>query len=357
MGELFPLFLKQYNWFRKTQGADFSAEYARPEGANTEGYRWRGRTPGHCLTSGLDDYPRAEPPHPGELHVDALAWVGASARALQQAADFLEKPSSVFSEQAEAAKHNLDAVHWDAKSSAYCDATVGDDGTFQHVCHLGYLSLMPLLTGLMDEDHPNLPAVLDLIADPKRLWSSHGLRSLSSRDENYGKDENYWRGAVWMNLNVLAVLQLRDLGNSTAQGLRARSLAAKLRKNIINTVYDSWERTGFVWEQYNDKTGQGQRSKAFTGWTATVLLLMSLEDAVVEPEGSYTQAISWTISLVVLIFGSWVCRRRLLVMYDWAVTKLRLSFDGYHRLGQGGAPLETTDLEDLYEADAEEDGR
>lgn len=43
----------------------------------------------HTLTSGLDDYPRENRPHPGELHVDALGWVGASARALQLVAEHL----------------------------------------------------------------------------------------------------------------------------------------------------------------------------------------------------------------------------------------------------------------------------
>ncbi|KAJ2761218.1 Processing alpha glucosidase I, partial [Coemansia nantahalensis] len=48
---------------------------ATQAGARGRGYRWRGRTEGHTLTSGLDDYPRARPPSSGELHVDLFAWV------------------------------------------------------------------------------------------------------------------------------------------------------------------------------------------------------------------------------------------------------------------------------------------
>ncbi|RYP63256.1 hypothetical protein DL769_007019 [Monosporascus sp. CRB-8-3] len=279
--KLYPLLSRHYQWFRRTQAGNFTDLYPRPEDAIIgEGFRWRGRTPMHTLTSGLDDYPRASPPHPGELHVDALAWVGASAQALRGVAEYLGEHSdaAMYGEHLDAVRHNLDALHWDPAEAAYCDTTVDAVGEFQRVCHLGYLSLFPLLLGLMEPNHPNLSAVLDLLADPARLWSPHGLRSLSAADPNYGKDEDYWRGAVWMNLNVLAVLRLRDLGTQDGpERARARSLAARLRRNVVDTVYDSWAKTGLFWEQYNDKTGAGQRSRAFTGWTACVILLLGLD--------------------------------------------------------------------------------
>ncbi|KAM0808066.1 hypothetical protein AB5N19_08407 [Seiridium cardinale] len=361
--ELFPLFERHYNWFRRTQAGNFTAAYARPSGANAEGYRWRGRTPGHCLTSGLDDYPRAEPPHPGELHVDALAWVGASAEALRRAAEYLGRDSIAYAEQVKSIRHNLDALHWDAKNSAYCDVSTGNRKDFQHVCHLGYVSLMPLLTGHMNETHPNLPAVLDLISDPRKLWSPNGLRSLSLTDENYGKNEDYWRGPVWMNLNVLAVLRLKDLGNSTASGVRAQSLAARLRKNVIKTVYDSWEKTGFAWEQYNDKTGEGQGSRAFTGWTATILLLMGLEDGAMVNDGTVVHSsgvVAWlvlVISIVAIFLGLWVFRRRVTELYSRAMSALHSSKGKYRHLGEESAPEEVMSLDDIYESDTDEDGR
>ena len=88
--ELYPLISRHSAWFRRIRAGNFSSPYPRPEGAiEGEGYRWHGRSPMHTLTSGLDDYPRENRPHPGELHVDALGWVGASARALQLVAEHL----------------------------------------------------------------------------------------------------------------------------------------------------------------------------------------------------------------------------------------------------------------------------
>jgi len=280
---LYPLLARHYHSFRRTQSGNFTSAYPRPASTITYiGFRWRGRTPKHTLTSGLDDYPRANPPHPGELHVDALAWVGTSASALQQVAQYLGEAvdAEIYAKDVTAVKHNLDALHWDVTRKAYCDATI-QDGKYTLQCHEGYISLFPLLLGLMDADHPNLPAVLDLISDPDKLFSTHSLRSLSKQDANYGKDEDYWWGAVWINLNVLAVLRLRDMGLSlmgpSTVRAKALTIAAELRRRLVGTVVESWERTGFFWEQYADGTGEGRSSRAFTGWTAAVILLMGLQ--------------------------------------------------------------------------------
>ncbi|KLU87311.1 mannosyl-oligosaccharide glucosidase [Magnaporthiopsis poae ATCC 64411] len=290
--ELYGLLSKHYAWFRRTQAGNFSAIYPRPEGAaaSGEGYRWRGRTPQHTLTSGLDDYPPRgtrrtrpsctstpspgwAPPHPARPSPAHLGEAG---------------EAETYERHHEAVLRNLDLLHWDEGAGAYCDATVVDDGRrFERVCRLGYVSVMPLMLGLVGVNSPRLPALLDLIGDPARLWSPHGLRSLSAEDPGYGGGDDYWRGAVWANLNVLAALRLARLGRASASAsttsgtgekekvrIRARELGAELRQRLVETVYKSWKQTGFVWEQYSDKTGEGRRSRAFTGWTACVILLM-----------------------------------------------------------------------------------
>ena len=45
--------------------------------------------------------------------------------------------------------------------------------------------------------------------------------------------------------------------------------------SIINNVIKEYQRTGYVWEQYDDRTGKGKGCKPFTGWSALVVLLMS----------------------------------------------------------------------------------
>ena len=100
-------------------------------------------------------------------------------------------------------------MHWSREpNQTYCDTNIirGDD--VQHVCHKGYVSLFPFITGLMGPDHLYLGAILDLIRDPEELWSPYGIRSLSLKDEYYGTDENYWRGPIWININYMVLEQL-----------------------------------------------------------------------------------------------------------------------------------------------------
>ncbi|KAK6437885.1 Processing alpha glucosidase I [Oleoguttula sp. CCFEE 5521] len=135
------------------------------------------------------------------------------------------------------------------------------------------------MTGLMGPKHEHLGAVLDLIADEEELWSPFGIRSLSLKDEFYGTDENYWRGPVWMPLNYLIVKELLSLAQTSGpHQKRAATMYTALRSNLVNTIYNSWEETGFAWEQYNPETGKGQRTQHFTGWTSLIVKVIAMPD-------------------------------------------------------------------------------
>lgn len=207
--QLYPLLRRQFEWFKKTQYGDVKS-YDREAYSSKEAYRWRGRTPRHVLTSGMDDYPRAQPPHPAELNVDLMAWVGLMAKSLINVGQTVGMAEDVeeYKKVLDAIEHNLDDLHWSEKEGCYCDATIDDYEENQLVCHKGYVSLMPFLTGLLKPDSAKLGKILDLIGDEDELWSNHGIRSLSKKSEHYGTDENYWRSPVWININYMAVVQL-----------------------------------------------------------------------------------------------------------------------------------------------------
>lgn len=210
MKKLYPLLRKQYDWFRKTQRGDIKT-YDREAHSSKEAYRWRGRSETHVLTSGLDDYPRPQPPHPGELHVDLISWVGLMTKSLINIADALGAVEDLaeLKKNLDNIEHNLVDLHWSEKEGCFCDATIDDFEENQLVCHKGYISLFPFLVGLMKPKDPKLGKILDLIGDENHLWSPHGIRSLSKSDEFYGTGENYWRSPVWMPLNYLVVKQLQ----------------------------------------------------------------------------------------------------------------------------------------------------
>ncbi|KAI2470291.1 glycoside hydrolase family 63 protein [Annulohypoxylon bovei var. microspora] len=286
---LYPLLRRQFLWFKKTQFGDVKG-YDREAYSTKEAYRWRGRSIQHILTSGLDDYPRPQPPHPGELHVDLMSWMGLSAKVLAKIADFVGLPEDVqeYNKALDGISHNLVDLHWSESAGCFCDATIDDFEEHTLVCHKGYISLFPFLLGLLEPNDPKLGKVLDLLGDEEELFSPHGIRSLSKKSEFYGTDENYWRSPVWINMNYLAIVQLRNyVLNPGPHSQKAKDLYVKLRKNVVQTVYDSWEETGFAWEQYNPETGQGQRTQHFTGWTSLVVKVMALDDLSWWTDGSH----------------------------------------------------------------------
>ena len=59
---------------------------------------------------------------------------------------------------------------------------------------------------------------------------------------------------------------------------KAAQMYNKLRRNLVNTVFSEWERTGFAWEQYNPETGAGQRTQHFLGWTSLVVNIMAMDE-------------------------------------------------------------------------------
>lgn len=85
--EIYKPLKRHYDWFRRTQRGQIK-QYSRKARSRTEGYRWRGRSELHVLTSGMDDYPRG-PPHAGELHLDLISWVAYFSRTMREIASFV----------------------------------------------------------------------------------------------------------------------------------------------------------------------------------------------------------------------------------------------------------------------------
>lgn len=101
---------RHYEWFRRTQRG-YIKRYGRKAHSRTEGYRWKGRSETHVLTSGMDDYPRA-PAHAGELHLDLLSWMGFFSRTMKEIAEFIgeKDDAETFAGNENAIIHNIDGI-------------------------------------------------------------------------------------------------------------------------------------------------------------------------------------------------------------------------------------------------------
>lgn len=284
--KIYPKLKSHFELFRKSQ-LGYIEEFDR--GSNKEGYRWRGRTLSHCLASGLDDYPRALPADVAELNVDLLSWVGVMTKSMKSIANFLNYKEDFqnYQQIEEDIVRNLDHLHWSQDEKTYCDLSVDDNDENVHACHKGYISLFPFLTKLIPADNVDkLEHIVELISNPEELWSNYGIRSLSKSDKYYGTEENYWRSPIWININSLVLDSLQHYKTissthmSEALKLKISTTYKNLRVNLINNIINEWERTGFVWEQYDDETGKAKGAKNFLGWTSTVIMMMNMAETI-----------------------------------------------------------------------------
>lgn len=150
---------------------------------------------------------------------------------------------------------------------------------FQAVRHFGYVSLFPFFLHLISPSDPLLEKQLKLLEDPELLWTEFGLRSLAKSSSFYQKhniehDPPYWRGAIWINMNYLALRALEYYSQEPGPfSAHAKTLHTKLKANVVGNVLTQFRKTGFLWEQYDDVTGEGKGCRPFSGWTALILLM------------------------------------------------------------------------------------
>ncbi|EOX99909.1 Glucosidase 1 isoform 2 [Theobroma cacao] len=248
-----------FKWFNTTQS-----------GKDIGSYYWHGRDKStirelnpKTLSSGLDDYPRASHPSEDERHLDLRCWMLLAADCLHSIAELIDKENKPGKEYGSTAKllsdfDILNQMHLDHASGAYFD-----------------------FGNHTEKESWILEKQLDLISNQSILWTNYGLRSLAKTSSLYMKrntehDPPYWRGPIWMNMNFMILSSLRHY--SLEKGPyrdKARAIYDELRHNLIRNVVQNYHKTGFLWEQYDQKQGKGKGARVFTGWTSLLLLIMA----------------------------------------------------------------------------------
>ena len=112
--------------------------------------------------------------------------------------------------------------------------------------------------------------------NPEEFWGEYVIPSVPRNDPAF-KNNDYWRGRIWAPLNFLVYMGLRNYDLSK----ECRQLSDKSEKLLLK----SWLKDGYVFENYNATTGEGDdsvRSDKFYHWGALLGYITLIENGVVE---------------------------------------------------------------------------
>ena len=118
--------------------------------------------------------------------MDLVCWMAEFAKVLASAATLVHKDPAPYLQLYEKYLQTLE-LHWDQSRELYSDIAEYNEQNIKYVRHIGYVSLFPLLSGVIPADSPRLKSILDIIQDENQLWTKFGLRSLSASDPYYLK--------------------------------------------------------------------------------------------------------------------------------------------------------------------------
>ncbi|KAF7637194.1 hypothetical protein Mgra_00003367 [Meloidogyne graminicola] len=314
---MYPRMKQLYIWLRTSQ-----------KGPKPGTFRWHDRNAttnmelNPCsLSSGLDDYPRATHPTDKEYHLDLRCWMAMSSTVVVDLAKLFgdEEFLPEIEKEAEMLNNieNLDELHWSEAKQQYCDYGLHSDSVklvpettpqgetilvrkvlkepqYKFVENVnGYMNMYPLFMRLLPANSPKIGPLLKQLEDPKQFWTPYGLRSISTLSPYYFAWNSkggspYWRGPIWINMGIYSIkLFFSKLNYFAIAALKhyslidgpykeeAARLHFKLRDNLLKNLALQYEETGFLWETYNDKNGQGEGNHPFTGWTTLILKILS----------------------------------------------------------------------------------
>lgn len=271
---LYPKLKEWFNWFVTSQasGGDDDDKNKNDQGLL---YIWKANDAkaGLVLGSGLDDYPRgltggAKP----RGHLDLQLWIVFMAENLVKLAEFAEAESDLDYLNSISSKISSELTKFlDSKDHIYKDL-IFKFGKEEYSPHFGYVNLFPLFFGLLKDNSVELDTLLNSLRSDSKIWSNFGLLSLSKEDDLYMKTtDSYWGGPIWIPINYLV---LRGLKRYYSHNEKAMKIYSELRNNVVTNVCNQKFTKNYFFEQYNQNNGEGQQRFPFTGWTASVLLMM-----------------------------------------------------------------------------------
>ena len=233
-----------------------------------------------CLESGLDNSSMFDGvPFNKVTHMQEQQDVGLSSLFvmdcdyLAQIAHTLNKKEDavMLEDRADKYRDNINQL-WDKEKGLYYNRST-QNGKFNR--RISPTNFYPLLAKAASQKQAER-MMKEHLLNPEEFWGEYVIPSVPRNDPAF-KNNDYWRGRIWAPLNFLVYMGLRNYDLSK----ECRQLSDKSEKLLLK----SWLKDGYVFENYNATTGEGDdsvRSDKFYHWGALLGYITLIENGVVE---------------------------------------------------------------------------
>jgi len=226
--------------------------------------------------SGLDNSPMYDKvPMNASTHTMELADVGLNSmyvmdcKALAEIAAVLGKKDDVMElkDRAERFTAKL-ATLWDEESGIFLNLRT-DTHEFSH--SISPTNLYPMLAGACTHEQAER-MMKDHYFNPEEFYGEYVLPSIARNHPAF--ENNYWRGRIWGPMNFLVYMGMQKYEVKEAREDLVNRSGALFMKN--------WKDGGFVYENYNSQTGEGDdvhNADGYYHWGALLTFMEFLERA------------------------------------------------------------------------------
>ena len=167
-------------------------------------------------------------------------------------------------------RNNLEGL-WDEKTGFYYNRST-QNMKFNY--RTSPTCFYPLLAKVPTQNQAER-MIKEHLLNTDEFWGEYVIPSVPKNDPAF-KDNEYWRGRIWAPLNFLVYLGLNNYKFSEVRHV----FAEKSKKLLLK----SWLSHGYVFENYNALTGEGDdvlRSDKFYHWGALLGYISLIENGVV----------------------------------------------------------------------------
>ncbi|MDR1122095.1 MAG: T9SS type A sorting domain-containing protein [Dysgonamonadaceae bacterium] len=237
-------------------------------------------------SSGMDNTPRDEGRPSTHWASDHQGWVDASAQMVIQCNNIATicdelgnaEKAATYRAKATAIADSINSWMWSETDGIYYDLQVnGNQMRWKSIA-----AFWPMLAGITAPHQ--VSALMEHLKNPNEFWRDMVFPTLAASDPDYRSNGGYWLGAVWAPTNYALIKGLELNGQD--------AFAREASERYIAGLYDVFEQTGTLWENYaadringrfkqgvNDNISNPSNCRSdFVGWTGLGPISLLIEN-------------------------------------------------------------------------------